>query len=446
MRMRLPRVLAIPALVAGMAPLLGAAPAVAQTPQIPSVDVRPVGTTRNDPNGGAWFVTNMAPGESKRLQVRVFNPANVPQTVRAYLADVSFNRSGLPEVANVSREIGTWGTFETPTMTVAPQQQAFATFTLTAPQGADPGDHVGAVVFEHEPEGTGNIRTVKRMAVRLYVTLPGNAHKDFEIEEVKVEPDSMVFPREATITVHLRNSGRVRLEPAVRVNGSPARGPSLLMSNGVERYVVKRPIPFWGGPLRWRVEVASQSLGLPGPARQVRVSSFVVPWHLLVMLLVVAAVVWAVRFGLSKRRAKYRFLQSDLKRIERLLAEQHRAGAAVADEPETDEDPLVAIRAAMKQARRAGDTRTEERLKARLDEGKALKERLARIAAATEPDEDDEPPFSIEAAEPRKPADAGEAPFSIETAEDPGPARKLDVMDELRREVSAWRSRDRDRS
>ena len=61
------RLLAIPALVAGMA-LTFAAPAWAQaappspTTDVPSVGVAPVGTKPTDPDGGQWFFFNLDRG------------------------------------------------------------------------------------------------------------------------------------------------------------------------------------------------------------------------------------------------------------------------------------------------------------------------------------------------------------------------------------------------
>ena len=350
-------VVIIPALAAGMITPVSSAQTAEQ---IPSVIVRPAGTTRDDPNGGQWFVTTLNPSETKRLQVQLFNPAPVAQTVKLYLADIRFDAQGLPEVQDVPSDIGTWGAFGSPTLTIAPEQTVVEAFTITAPKGADPGDHIGAVVAEHAPQGTGNIRSIKRAAVRLYATLPGDARKDFVIDEVTAKKDSWFFARELTVTTELRNTGRVRLEPTVQVDGSNAKGPQLLLSNAVERYVVTRPVKFWGGPMRLRIDAQTRSLGLAGPVRQVRVTVWVIPWQLLMLLALAVGVGFLVRFALRRRGSKYRALQSDLHRLERLLAQQNREPAPDIIDGRGDAD--AAIRCAIKQARRAGDVQTAERL------------------------------------------------------------------------------------
>jgi hypothetical protein len=355
----------IPALVAGMVTpsVLAQSPGAAEA-QIPAVEVHPTGTTREDPNGGQWFVTSLDFEEKKTLQARLYNPAEVPQTVKLFLADMRFDDAGLPEVANVSTDIGLWGRFVRPNVTIRPKESLVEAFSITAPKGADPGDHVGAVVVEQAPQGSGLIRSVKRLAVRLYATLPGDARKQFEIDEVSTEKDSALFAKELTVTVHLKNTGRVRLEPAVKVDDAGAEGPELLMSSATERYVVTRPVKFWGGPMRLRIDATTKSLGLAGPVRQMRVTVWVIPWHLLLMIAVAVGMFFGVRWLLRRRGHKYEALQADLQRIERLVTMQHRAPAkgGSTDASGVSSDARAAIVSAIKQAKRSGDLATAERL------------------------------------------------------------------------------------
>lgn len=364
----------VPALAAGtMIPV-----AVAQTKgEVPSVSVDPVGTNENDPNGGQWFVANLDPLQTKRFQVRIYNSASIAQKVSLYLADIRFDRKGAPQVASVATDIGTWGGFTHSSVTIGPRKAVVESFSITAPKGADPGDHIGAVVVEHTPDGDGNVLSIKRVAVRLYATLPGDARRDFVIDEVSTEKDSAFFTRELTVNVHLRNTGRVRLEPSVQVDGAKAKGPDLLMSSAVERYVVTRPVKFWGGPMRLRIDAQSRSLGLAGPVRQLRVTVWVIPWHLLI-LLVLAAGLWMLgRIVLRKRGQKYRDLQTDLRRMERMISQQNRETGPPERVVLERDDAKAAIRTAIKQARRAGDIDTAQRLEAVLKGPAVPKKRAA---------------------------------------------------------------------
>ena len=335
--------------------------------QIPAVTLRPVGTDQGDPNGGRWFITNIAPNETKQMDVKVFNPAEIPQTVKLFLADMVFDATGTPEVTNNPVDVGTWGGFKNPVVTLQPRQSLQETFAIRAPAGVDPGDHIGAVVAEHQPQGSGNVLSVSRIAVRLYATLPGDARRQFVIDSVESQKDSAFFTRELDVAVQLKNTGRVRLEPKVTVDGVEAKGSAILMSYSAEPYRVTKKVPFWGGPVRMLVDAQTTSIGVPGPSQQLRVTIWVIPWHLLVLLAFAAGLVYLVRMALRRRGGKYEAMQADMRRIERLITQ----GAANGNGNGHGDDRTAAhaaIQAAIKQARRVGDADTADRLEQLLRE------------------------------------------------------------------------------
>ena len=59
----------------------------------------------------------------------------------------------------------------------------------------------------------------------------------------------MFYPRTMSVSVQLNNTGRVRLEPTVAVNGAPATGPGVLVSKAKESYDVTTKIGFFGTAL-----------------------------------------------------------------------------------------------------------------------------------------------------------------------------------------------------
>src|SRR5205807_5109902 len=96
------------------------------------------------------------------------------------------------------------------------------------------------------------------------------------------------------------------------------------------RYVVTQHVGFFGGPVRLHINAQTRSLGLAGPVRDLRVTTWVIPWHLFVILALLAGLVLAVRMWLRRRHGRYDSIRSDIRRLERMLSQQH----AVADEPE----------------------------------------------------------------------------------------------------------------
>jgi hypothetical protein len=350
--------IAIPALAAGMA----AVRAEAQGAPTPSLDVRPFGTSRTDPDGGQWFVAQMDTSQTRTFRMRLFNTTRTAKSAKLYLADMLFNAQGTPYVSGTSIDVGTWGRFQTDRVIVPPRQGIVVSFSITVPPKADPGDHIGAVVVEEPPEGVGAIRSVVRTALRIYITLPGDARKDFQINRVKAALHSVFYPRKMTVTVDLKNTGHVMLNPSVTIDGNPASGPATLVSRSIESYVATRPVRFWGGPVRLHIVGVTSSIGLPGPSQQASVIIWVIPWHLITALLVLAGLFFLGRHLWRKRGTKVEALKSDLRRIERLITEQRIAPTQTT--AQRAPDPGTAIKMAMKQARRTGDNHTAERLAA----------------------------------------------------------------------------------
>lgn len=371
----------IPAMVAGMLHV----PATAQTggqggSDQAGVGIQPLDTKPTDPNGGQWFFRQGAPGETLQFRARLVNLATVERTVKLYLADLNFSADGTPQIpkpGEASKDIGTWGG-DVRSVVLKPNAAEVVTFSVTVPASADPGDHVGVVVVENPPQQTPGqaFNIVKRVSTRLYVTVPGDARPALKIESIKVDPDSSFFPREATVRVTLRNTGTIGLRPTVTVNGEKAAGPEAILTKSIEHFVVTKKVPIWGGPQSYRVDVTSL-VGLTttqnriGPVEQVRVSRFYFPWVLLIALALMAALFLLVRRMLRNRAGKYAAIRADMKRIERLLAEQRSGG-----DSDDSEDPELAIKAAIKRAGRAGDNDAENKLKKKLAEHRADKARM----------------------------------------------------------------------
>ena len=65
----------------------------------------------DSPNGGQWFAVEAERGQTIDVVARVANPADVPQTVNLYLADLTFN-DDQPAVGEPNAGVGAWGAFE----------------------------------------------------------------------------------------------------------------------------------------------------------------------------------------------------------------------------------------------------------------------------------------------------------------------------------------------
>jgi hypothetical protein len=126
---------------------------------------------------------------------------------------------------------------------------------------------------------------------------------------------------------------------------------------------VTRHVGFFGGPVRLHIDAQTRSLGLAGPVRQLSVTTWVIPWHLFVLLIALAGLAGAVRWRLRRRHGRYDSIRSDIRRLERMLTMQHGNGESVSREPD---NAHAATLGAIKQARRAGDEQTAARLESKL--------------------------------------------------------------------------------
>jgi hypothetical protein len=318
--------------VAALCVFGAAAPAFAQTTgpspttppgDTPSVGVTPTESHPDDPNNGQWFVFQLDPGGTGRTEARIGNPATIPLTVKLYLADLVFGRDGTPTIpTKTPTDIGAWGKFDQDSVTIQPGEIVRVGFTINVPADADPGDHVGAVVAEQQPEG-GRIKIIKRIATRLYVTVPGDATKSFSIARVTKKLASGWWPRSLEVTTLLRNTGRVRLETYVSVNGVISEGAEVLLARSVERYVADVRVPWYGGPVKARVKAVTET-----GTKEVSVTLFVIPWALLAMIPVAVVALAGIRKLWRMRKTRIRGLREDLRRLEKLVTERQTGEAA----------------------------------------------------------------------------------------------------------------------
>lgn len=284
----------------------------------PSVDVRPEGTRPDDPNAGQWFVGTAKPGETLQFRARLTNPARVSQSVSLSLADLDFAEDGTPSIAPRSDDIGTWGTPDARSVTLEPGGRVVTGFSITVPAQAEPGDHVGAFVAESTPQGEGQLRVIKQVATRVYVTVPGDARPEVEIVDIDIDIGGGPVGREARVVVTVRNTGNIRLSPVVLVNGKVAEGPPLLVTRSTEPYSVSVDVPLWAGPLSFKAEVDTEVSGIAGPSDSRTERVWV--WPLLMLFALLVALPLVALGALAWRR---RQLESQAERT-RLEAEVER--------------------------------------------------------------------------------------------------------------------------
>ena len=118
--------------------------------------------------------------------------------------------------------VGTWLTVGTSQFTVPPGKELVATFQLTIPANASPGDHVGGLVVEQVKATTpqassGGVNVVLRRVIRMYVHVVGASFPELTIENLTVFHQSPAFPylegTKVAVRFDLVNTGNEIIDP-----------------------------------------------------------------------------------------------------------------------------------------------------------------------------------------------------------------------------------------
>ncbi|MBG7698385.1 DUF916 domain-containing protein [Streptomyces sp. MC1] len=187
-----------------------------------------------------YFTLSAEPGQTLTDTVAVRNRTGRPLTFRLYAAD-AYNtaRDGGFAVRTLKermRGVGAWARPAKSRITVPAHRTVTVPFTLRVPDGAEPGDHPGAIVAldEHVDPGGGNLALGVRRAVgaRVYLRVGGPALPALSVEHVRISHHQPLVPAlgagTATISYTLRNTGNVTLSPTVELTARGLFGRTLL--------------------------------------------------------------------------------------------------------------------------------------------------------------------------------------------------------------------------
>ncbi|WP_327404183.1 DUF916 domain-containing protein [Streptomyces sp. NBC_01288] len=262
-----------------------------------------------------YFYLSADPGQTIQDKVVVANKTAKPLTFRLYAAD-AYNtaRDGgfaVRTVTEAMHGVGAWAKPAKTRVTVPAHKTVAVPFTLHVPEGAEPGDHPGALVAldERVDKGDGSLALGVQRAVgaRVYLRVSGPTLPALAVEHVHVSHHQPLVPglgdSGATISYTLHNTGNVTLDPKVTLKAQGLFGRTLL-SRGLTRIPaellpgqrVKLSEPWKGSPqLDWGDITLTASA--PGTKQSASASFFALPWLAAALLLAVGFVggVLAVR-------------------------------------------------------------------------------------------------------------------------------------------------------
>ncbi|GAA2499468.1 WxL protein peptidoglycan domain-containing protein [Streptomyces longisporus] len=255
-----------------------------------------------------YFYLSADPGTTIEDKVVVANRTGQPLSFRLYAAD-AYNtpRDGgfaVRTVQEKQRGVGAWAKPAKSRVTVPAHGQVTVPFALHVPEGAEPGDHPGALVAldEQIDKGGGSLAlgVQRAVAARVYLRVGGPTLPAIAVENVHIVHHQPLVPglgdSTATISYTLHNTGNVTLDPKVELRAEGLFGRTLLARN-----LSRIPSELLPGqrvhltePWRGAPQLDWGDVTLTASAQDTRESAsasfFALPWLVAVILLAVAAV------------------------------------------------------------------------------------------------------------------------------------------------------------
>jgi hypothetical protein len=271
--------------------------------------VRP-GSPDGKPDSRTHYTLQATPGTTLTDNTLVTNLSKNPLTLAVYGTDAFNTPNGQFDLLAADRkpsDIGSWIVFPTRSVSVPPQGTVAVPFKIVVPPTATPGDHAGGVVVSMltlTPGTNKNVNIDARVAVRVYLRVPGNLHPQLKVGPVNARYDGTANPfghGRVVVSYTVTNPGNIRLQshPTITVSGpfgelakvTPKDLPELL-PNQSGTFLATVGDVFPAGPLTVNVSTApftdpQQPVGQAIPAASGEGYVWAVPWTLLLLILVV---------------------------------------------------------------------------------------------------------------------------------------------------------------
>ncbi|MGW2643402.1 WxL protein peptidoglycan domain-containing protein [Streptomyces sp. NPDC001393] len=256
-----------------------------------------------------YFYLSADPGQTLTDTVAVQNRTGRPLTFRLYAAD-AYNtaRDGGFAVRALKERmlgVGAWVRIAKSRVTVPGHRTVTVPFTLHVPEGAEPGDHPGAVVAldEHVDPGSGSpaLGVQRAVGARVYLRVSGPTLPALSVGQLHISHHQPLIPGigtgTATVSYTLRNTGNVILDPKVELKARGLFGRTLL-----ERELTRVPSELlpgqsvrltetWrGAPQLDRADV-TLTASAPGTRQSASASFLALPWLVAALVLVAGAAV-----------------------------------------------------------------------------------------------------------------------------------------------------------
>ncbi|MFC4506038.1 MULTISPECIES: WxL protein peptidoglycan domain-containing protein [Streptomyces] len=154
------------------------------------------------------------PGGKVEDGLVVVNHGTTPLDLAVYAADAFTNDAGRLDLRTkdtASTDVGTWVHADRSRLRLQPGQSVEVPLTITVPDDATPGDHMGGIVtsLTRTDEAKG-IDVDRRLAIRIHLRVGGDVRPSLSVEDLKVHYSGTSDPfgkGDATVTYTIHNTG-----------------------------------------------------------------------------------------------------------------------------------------------------------------------------------------------------------------------------------------------
>ena len=191
-----------------------------------SWSLAPAGSDAEGATGNRPDLSYVAdPGSVIEDAVTLYNLSNVPLTFEVYGTDAFNDDNGdfaLLGTDEAPTEVGTWVGIGGRQVPVPARTQVTIPITITVPETARPGDHVGAILAANaatSADSAGREVTLdRRTGPRLYVRVNGPLVSELAIADIETDHSGSLNPLAGTTTVSytIENRGNIRLSGTAR--------------------------------------------------------------------------------------------------------------------------------------------------------------------------------------------------------------------------------------
>lgn len=283
--------------------------------------VRPAGA-HGAPDNRTHYTLQGSPGTSLTDNVLITNLSGVAVTFSVYGTDAFNTPTGVFDLLAAKTgpiDIGTWIHFKNPTVTVPAGHSVWSPFTLDIPASATPGDHAGGIVVSLGPTASPGVDVDSRVAVRVYLRIPGHLRPRLAVGPVSVhyKPAGSPFGHgSATVSYTVTNPGNIRLQAHAKITVTgpfgntlatlPARDLPEILPGQSATFTAAFPRVFPAGALTVHIALTPfpdplQPVGQAVPGVSGSGYAWAIPW-LLVLIAVVLLLVIGGLWWLRRRR------------------------------------------------------------------------------------------------------------------------------------------------